>query len=112
MAAVIFGISCRSGDVFANLSRCTYKRKARHLKNTWSACRCGRVTRDEEIAEIDRFIAVQGVTRCPAAYIVPTSNALSQKEQARRLKRLRLKAPPTKGEMMRALWAPCRRAPL
>jgi hypothetical protein len=59
------------------------------------------VTRPEELAEIERFIALRGVTRCPSAFAVPTD--LSRTEEARRLSFLQLKTP-TKEELKRAFW--------
>jgi len=62
------------------------------------------VTRDDEIDAISQFIASNGITRCPAAYVAPTATDLSRAEEGRRLKRLRLKAPPTGREYMQAIW--------
>jgi hypothetical protein len=50
---------------------------ARRLQNTWPTCRCRRVTRDDEIEAISQFIALNGITRCPAAYAAPTATDLS-----------------------------------
>jgi hypothetical protein len=49
------------------------------------------VTRDEEIAEIDRFLGSHGAIMCPAAFIAPTSTKFSPAEEARRLERVRVK---------------------
>jgi hypothetical protein len=49
------------------------------------------VTRDAELAEIERFLAEHGVVRGPIAYAAPTNTDISRAEEGRRLKRLRLK---------------------
>jgi hypothetical protein len=56
------------------------------------------VTRDDEIDAISQFIALNGITRCPAAYAAPTATDLSPAEEASRISRLKLKAPLTKQE--------------
>jgi hypothetical protein len=62
------------------------------------------VTRDAELAEIERFIAARGLRRCPAAYVAPTATDLSRAEEAARIRRLKLKAPMTKLEWFRAVY--------
>jgi hypothetical protein len=62
------------------------------------------MTRDEEAAAIAQFLASRGATRCPAAYVAPTTSGLSFEEEARRLKCLRLKAPPTGREYVQTVW--------
>jgi hypothetical protein len=49
------------------------------------------VNREAELAEIERFIASSGITRCPTAFAAPTATDLTRAEEVRRLKRLRLK---------------------
>jgi len=63
------------------------------------------VTREAELTAIERFLAASGATRCPAAYLAPTASGLPRAQEAQRLARLRLKAPPSKAELIRALWA-------
>ena len=62
------------------------------------------MNRDDELDAIAQFVAASGVTRCPAAYVAPTDTDLSRAEEGRRLKQLRLKAPPTGREVIQALW--------
>jgi hypothetical protein len=83
---------------------------ARRLQNTWPTCRCRRVTRDAEIDAIAQFIAANGATRCPAAYVAPTATDLSHTEEASRISRLKLKAPMTKLEWFRAVYNTARYA--
>jgi hypothetical protein len=63
----------------------------RILKSTQLPCRCRRVTRDAELALIDRFLAEHPGVRCPDAFAAPTATGFSRAEEGRRLKRLRLK---------------------
>jgi hypothetical protein len=77
----------------------------RILKSTPLPCRCAGVNRDDELAQIDRFLAEHGVVRGPAAYAAPTATDLSRAEEGRRLKRLRLRETPSGREFMRRLIA-------
>ena len=74
---------------------------AQRLQSTPSACRYVCVTRDEENAEIAQFLASRGATRCPAAYVAPTSTGLSCAEEVRRLASVQVKKA-TKQEIMLA----------
>jgi hypothetical protein len=62
------------------------------------------VTREAELAAIERFLASREATRCPAAYAAPTVGALPGDEEARRISQLKLKGAPSQKEAMRALW--------
>jgi hypothetical protein len=75
----------------------------RILKSTPPPCRCAGVNRDAELDAITQFIAANGATRCPAAYVAPTATGLSRAEEARRLKRLRLKKTLSGREYMQML---------
>jgi hypothetical protein len=46
------------------------------------------VTRTEELAAIDDFIATHGVVRCPAKFALPTLSYVPTLEAARRLAEL------------------------
>jgi hypothetical protein len=48
------------------------------------------VTRNEELAAIDTFIAAHGVVRCPTKYALPTINHLSMVIAAQRLAELKV----------------------
>ena len=63
------------------------------------------MTREAELAAIERFLASREATRYPAAYLAPTASGLPRAEETQRLARLRLKAPPSQAELIRALWA-------
>jgi hypothetical protein len=75
----------------------------RILKSTPLPCRCRRVTRDAELALIDRFLAEHPRVRCPAAYVAPTATDLTRAEEGRRLKQLRLKETLSGREYMQML---------
>lgn len=49
------------------------------------------MTRSEELAEIDRFLATRGVTRGPSAFAAPTTTSASIEEQAQRLRQPEIK---------------------
>jgi len=61
------------------------------------------VTRDAELRQIEQYLEFRSPTRCPVAYVAPTATGLSRAEEARRLKRLRLKETLSGREYMQML---------
>lgn len=61
------------------------------------------MTRDDEIAAIERHIAERGVTRLPPAYATPTDAAPSAEEQMRRAGAVHVEMPDRRAAMRR-LW--------
>jgi hypothetical protein len=64
--------------------------------------------RSAELAAIARFLASNGATRCPAAYVAPTATDLSRAEDARRLSRMQPKPPMTVEQKRAFHWAMAR----
>jgi hypothetical protein len=60
------------------------------------------LTRDEEIAAIERFITSHGVTIGPVVFVAPTSTGFSSAEVSGRLEAIEVQQKLTKQEMRAA----------